>query len=130
MLALQLWMRIHHGQRTQILERSHKGGKAMAKRTGLAQGNQGLDKKSKCLAIAEKGIVTGHDFAGFMSALMSDLIGGKVSPNIGNAACNAGGKLLKVVEMQMKYGTQEAGGKVLRLTMGASLVGEQQIAAD
>ena len=58
--------------------------------------------------------------AGFMSALMSDLISGKVAPNIGNAACNAGGKLLKVVEMQMKYGTQSAtsGSKVLILAMG------------
>lgn len=103
----------------------------MAKRTGNTQINTGMAKKSKCLAIAEKGIVTGHDFAGFMSALMSDLIGGKVSPNIGNAACNAGGKLLKVVEMQMKYGTQEAGGKVLRLTMGTPLMAEpQQVAAD
>jgi hypothetical protein len=40
-----------------------------------------------------------------MSALMSDLIEGTVSPNIGNAACNAGGKLLKVCEMEYKYGT-------------------------
>jgi hypothetical protein len=44
-----------------------------------------------------------------MSALMSDLIEGKVTPSIGNAACNAGGKLLKVVEMQYRYGTQGPG---------------------
>lgn len=74
-------------------------------------------EQPRSLTIAEKGIVTGGDFAGFMSALMSDLISGKVAPNIGNAACNAGGKLLKVVEMQMKYGTQSAGsvGKLLIL---------------
>ncbi len=41
-----------------------------------------------------------------MSALMSDIIAGRVTPSVGNAACNAGGKLLKVVEMQYKYGTQ------------------------
>lgn len=41
-----------------------------------------------------------------MSALMSDLIEGKVTPQVGNATVNAGGKLLKVVEMQMKYGTR------------------------
>lgn len=40
---------------------------------------------------------------------MSDLIEGKVTPNVGNATCNAGGKLLKVVEMQYKYGTQGPG---------------------
>ena len=44
-----------------------------------------------------------------MSALMSDLIDGRVTPNVGNATCNAGGKLLKVVEMQYKYGTQGPG---------------------
>lgn len=41
-----------------------------------------------------------------MAALISDIIAGRVPPNVGNAACNAGGKLLKVVEMQHKYGVQ------------------------
>lgn len=39
-----------------------------------------------------------------MSALMTDLITGCITPEIGNATCNAGGKLLKIVEMQHKYG--------------------------
>ena len=55
-----------------------------------------------------------------MSALMTDLIEGKVTPGVGNAACNAGGKLLKVVEMQAKYGqtngSQASGEKMLYLT--------------
>jgi len=59
--------------------------------------------------IATQGIKTGHDFANLMSALMSDLIDGRVAPNVGNATCNAGGKLLKVVEMQFKYGTDGPG---------------------
>lgn len=46
-----------------------------------------------------------------MSALMSDLIVGDISAAVGNATCNAGGKLLKAYEMQMKYGA----GKPLRL---------------
>lgn len=50
---------------------------------------------------------------------MSDLIEGKITAAVGNAACNAGGKLLKVVEMQMKYGTRPTDDKgdqpVLRL---------------
>jgi len=54
-----------------------------------------------------------------MSALMTDLIEGRVSPGIGNAACNAGGKLLKVVELQNRYGTPGPGRtqKILDLTM-------------
>lgn len=39
-----------------------------------------------------------------MSGLMTDLRDGSVTPQIGNAICNAGGKLLKVVEMNHKYG--------------------------
>lgn len=51
-----------------------------------------------------------------MSAVMSDLIEGNMTPAVGNAVCNAGGKILKVVEMQHKYGTQHQGkAKVLEL---------------
>jgi len=39
-----------------------------------------------------------------MSALMSDTIAGRISPQVTNATVNAGGKLLKVVELQLKYG--------------------------
>jgi hypothetical protein len=54
-----------------------------------------------------------------MSALMSDLIEGRVSPGVGNATCNAGGKLLKVTEMQYKYGTHGpgTGRRTLELTI-------------
>lgn len=58
----------------------------------------------RCLAIAEKGVRTGEDFANLMSALMSDVIEGRMAPNVANATCNAGGKLLKVIEMEHKYG--------------------------
>lgn len=86
------------------------------------EGNAGLVKKPpRSLEIASKGIKTGTDFANLMGALMSDLIEGRVTPNVGNATCNAGGKLLKVVEMQFKYGTQGAGQeKTLRLTVNST----------
>lgn len=53
-----------------------------------------------------------------MSGLMSDLIEGAVTPQVGNATCNAGGKLLKVVEMSYKYGTRNpnTNTRVLHLT--------------
>jgi hypothetical protein len=38
-----------------------------------------------------------------MSAMMSDVIHGLLTPSVSNAACNAGGKLLKVIEMEYKY---------------------------
>ena len=64
-----------------------------------------LTGKPLALEFSERGVSSGEDFAGLMSALMSDLIAGRVTPQVGNAVCNAGGKLLKVVEMRHKYGT-------------------------
>jgi hypothetical protein len=73
-------------------------------------------KKSRTAPIAERGITDSRQFAELMSALMSDLISGAITPDIGNATCNAGGKLLKVMELQHKYGsTQSDGTKVLNL---------------
>ena len=77
----------------------------------------------RSLAIAESGIATGNDFARCMSALMSDIIASRITPQVGNAVCNAGGKLLKVVELQMRYGSAKTpnGERVLHLTPAISL---------
>jgi hypothetical protein len=49
-----------------------------------------------------------------MSALMADVLDGTINVNAANAAVNAGGKLLKVVEMQYRYGqTAREGSLVL-----------------
>ncbi len=74
-------------------------------------------KMPRCLEVAKRGINTSKDFASYMSAMMSDLIEGTVTPQIGNAACNAGGKLLKVVEMEYKYGTTGKNGQPKHLTL-------------
>lgn len=58
----------------------------------------------KSQEVAEKGIKTSYQFADFMSSLMADLVAGRVSPQVGKAACTAGSQLLKVVEMQMRHG--------------------------
>jgi hypothetical protein len=86
---------------------------------GPSNGGESLDKKAKpsSLIVAERGIKTSHDFADLMSALMSNLIEGTVAPNVGNATCNAGGKLLKVVEMQYKYGTSGKDGSPKTLVL-------------
>ena len=79
-----------------------------AKKQGTTEAGEegfvGSGATPKSLGIARDGITTGHQFASLMSALMADLIEGRITPGVGNAACNAGGKLLKVVEMQAKYG--------------------------
>ena len=67
------------------------------------------DTKPRVTKLAGK-LNTSKDFANFMSALMSELVEGRISPNVGNATCNAGGKLLKIVEMEYKYGTKDDNG--------------------
>jgi len=74
------------------------------------QGSQGVvATQSKSIPLFERGVYTSGDFARAFSALMSDTVSGRLAPGIVNAVCNAGGKMLKVVEMEMKYGTSGAG---------------------
>lgn len=65
------------------------------------------ESNAQSLSFSAKGIKTSADFANVMSALMSDIISGKVTPQAANAVCNAGGKLLKIVEMQYRYGRSQ-----------------------
>ncbi len=83
-------------------------GKSTSK-NGTKTGRKAPDSLS--LPIANRGIKTGAEFAQLMSSLMTDILSGRVAPELGNAVCNAGGKLLKVVEMQYKYGTQSSQGE-------------------
>ena len=54
-------------------------------------------------AKAGGGVKTIQQFADVMSALMADLLTGAVQPNTANAVCNAGGKLLKAVDLQVRH---------------------------
>lgn len=71
------------------------------------------NKKPKSLKIAKRGIVTATDFSRVMAVLITDVVEGTISPQTANAAVNAGGKLLKVVEMKYKYGSPNSGDLVL-----------------
>lgn len=66
-----------------------------------------VKEEPRSLAIAERGVKTGADFANMMSALLSDIVADRITPNKANAACNAGRQLLKVVEMQYRYAGKE-----------------------
>ena len=110
------------------------GGNEMGKNAKNGnEGNQAVDpffakqqeQQPKSLPIAAKGIKTSGDFSDFMSAMMSDLVEGKLTPSVGNAACNAGGKLLKMVEMKYKYGSR-SGGKQPRKTLTIAFEEEEE----
>ena len=76
----------------------------MANSKTKAQGSKAIPQS---LQAANSGVKTGSDFANLMSNLMTDLIAGRITPQVGNAVCNAGGKLLKIVEMKHKYGASQ-----------------------
>lgn len=62
--------------------------------------------------IARGDLKSGPEFANLLSALISDVVLGKLAPPVLTATCNGVGKLLKMVELQHKYG----GNKPLRLS--------------
>jgi hypothetical protein len=91
-------------------KKTHAGGPALSPRA-----------VPRSLKLAEAGINTAQDFANVMATLMGDLVSNRIAPNVANAMCNAGGKLLKAVEMQLRYGTASQdvpGKKVLVLAQG------------
>lgn len=72
------------------------------------KGNQERQATSgRSRRVAEAGVYDANQFANMMSSMMSDLVTGDMTPAVANAACNAGGKLLKVVEMQLKYANKD-----------------------
>ena len=84
----------------------------MAKRKAASRGTvkkvtATISDAPKSRSIAERGVMDSGDFCNLMSALMGDVLTDRVEPKVANAAINAGSKLLKMVEMQQKYGVQK-----------------------
>jgi hypothetical protein len=52
--------------------------------------------------IARRGIKTSHDLANQMSALMSDVLEGRVTPRIAKARCKAAEQLMREYESGRK----------------------------
>ena len=55
------------------------------------------------------------DLKVIMGALVTDLRAQRVTPMIANAMCNASGKLIKIVEMEYKYGRHKGKPKRMEL---------------
>lgn len=87
----------------------------MAKSKKSLAANQ---KQPTAAKLADAGIATGADFSRVMAALLADTVAGRIEPNRANAACNVAGKLIRMVEMQHKYGKQVDGSteRLLSLT--------------
>jgi hypothetical protein len=79
--------------RTDDIETSNDGNTKGAERT----------KQSKSVDIAQHEIQTTGDYAALMSALITDVVKGDITPTILNAAVNAGRQLVKITELNLKY---------------------------
>jgi hypothetical protein len=69
----------------------------------------------RSIAYATSGVRTAAQLAGLMSAIISDLLDGRITPQMANALANTAGKMMKAAELAMKYGTPLDGKKVLQL---------------
>lgn len=69
----------------------------------------GASPNARSLKAARQGIQTSREFKEFMSRMMSDLVEGRIAPQTANAVCNAGSKLLRVVELEYRYGRPSMG---------------------
>lgn len=98
--------------RTTVSSRS--GQKRVGSKTGSVKAGSTTPRS---VAIADAGIRTAPQFASLMSALIADIATDRISPKVGNAMVNAGGKLLKVAEMQRQYGKTSENGIVQPLLL-------------
>jgi hypothetical protein len=80
-----------------------------------SQAHQEVAQVPRSIGIASRGIRTSRDAANFLSALVSDVASETMKPKVASVCVNGIGKLLKVVEMQQKYGTPDGQGHVLEL---------------
>lgn len=65
-------------------------------------GRERAPEVARSLVTARQGINTSVSFKLLMSNMMSDVLEGRLSPQCCNAVCNAGGKLLRLVELEHK----------------------------
>lgn len=75
---------------------------AKARGTTRSNGKRSPARTSASVKLARKGVDSSDDFRGLMSALMTDVIRGDVSPEVVNAACNAGRSILRVAELEYR----------------------------
>lgn len=67
--------------------------------------------------LADTGVSTSRKCANVLGAIALDVLQERITPQVGNTACNAIGKLIQVKLLEIKYGTSKNGGaKMLELT--------------
>src|SRR5262249_41019365 len=96
----------------------HNGDATMAKPSTGSRKNGNSRKataaKSRNVAsldLARRGVSSSEGFRNLMCSMMTDVIQGKISPDVVNAACNAGRGLLRMIEMEYRATASRGNGK-------------------
>ncbi len=94
------------GKRNEAMETRNGG----AQQGAEAAGKLGKTRRAtaRSVAIADAGIKTSDDFTRCFSLLIGDIASGRIDVKEANAMCNAGGRVLKSVEMKHKYGRSKS----------------------
>lgn len=80
-------------------------------------GVRSVTKVAVSTEIAARGIHTSDDYCNMMSAMMSDLVAGAMSPQIARAVVGAGNSLIRMTRTQLEFGRNNDGTSVpIRLT--------------
>lgn len=67
--------------------------------------------------LASDGIQDSRKCANVLGAIALDVLTSQITPQVGNTACNAIGKMLKVKELEIKYGLSGEPGEPKRLQL-------------
>ena len=79
---------------------------------GSKAGEVVVKEEARSLVLAERGIKTSRDFTEVFLAMIPDVLSERLTPRVSNGACNAGGKVLKMIELESKYGKNPKGYEV------------------
>lgn len=73
-------------------------------------------EESASVALSKRGVHSSQDFCDLMCTLMTDVVQGEVTPDVVNAACNAGRSLLKMVDLEYKAAAANANNRSFPLS--------------
>lgn len=82
----------------------------------MSNENEKREPRSLTL-LATAGLTTSRQCANVLGAITIDVLAQRITPQIGNTACNAIGKLLKLKELEIKHGVADADGGPKRLSL-------------
>ena len=86
-------------------------------KNAIEKKGNGNNQPDSANLLATEGIQDSRKCANVLGAIALDVLKSQISPQVANTACNAIGKLLKVKELEIKYGTSESPNEPKRIAL-------------